>query len=197
MVLVMLHCSLTMSFDSLLPVFAVQELHGGGASFSALAMGVGVGAVVGTLFVSGVQTQAAKGSTLLVTAVLSGVTPLAMGLPMEVMNVPVAVSSTAAMGATQAAFMALCGALIQAEAPDELRGRVASIYLLSAGGLMAWVNLINGALAEIWHVPVLFVAPAMAFLVLMALLTALVPSLRDVFQRGTLAQPTPTLANVG
>ncbi len=53
MLVVAFHCSLTMAFDSLLPVFAVQRLMSDGASFSALAMGVGAGALVGTLAISG------------------------------------------------------------------------------------------------------------------------------------------------
>ncbi len=189
MVLVMFHCALTMAFDSLLPVFAVQQLHSGGATFSALAMGVGFGALAGTLLISGVRDDRHKGSYLLMTAVLSGLTPLAMALPMDVMSLPVAMGSTFAMGATQGAFMALSGALIQVVAPDELRGRVSSLYLLFAGGLMAWVNLINGVLADVWDVPYLFLAPALAYLAILGGLALTRARLRGIFQSGSLSMP--------
>jgi MFS family permease len=196
MLLVMFHCALTMSFDSLLPAFAVQRLDAGAASFSTLAMGVGVGALIGTLYISGVDGTS-RGRHLLVLAVLSGITPMSMGLPMSIMNLPVAVASTVAMGAAQGAFMALSGALIQVTAPDELRGRVTSIYLLSAGGLMAWVNLVNGTLADAWHVSLLFVIPALAYLGIFAAMYAGRVPLRHVFGTGGLGRPpSPALATV-
>ncbi|MBI4300818.1 MAG: hypothetical protein HY677_06750, partial [Chloroflexi bacterium] len=128
-----------------------------------------------------------KGSWLLVTGVLSGITPMAMALPMKLMHLPVAVASTAAMGATQGAFMALSGAMIQEVAPDHLRGRVSAFYLLLAGGLMAWVNLLNGALADIWGVPYLFLVPAATYLVILSFMTGGLSTLRVTFKRGTLA----------
>jgi MFS family permease len=192
MLLVMFHCAFTMSFDSLLPVFAVQRLEAGSASFSALAMGVGGGALVGTVLISGVRDGRRKGQYLLLTGVLGGLTPLAMALPMELMSLPVALGSTVAMGATQGAFMALSGALVQAVAPDELRGRISSLHLLSAGGLMAWVNLANGALADVWHVPLLFLLPALAYLGVFAVLWATRAPLKTTFREGSLA-PAPPL----
>jgi hypothetical protein len=186
MFVVMFHCALTMSFDSLLPVFAVQRLDAGGASFSALAMGVGGGALIGSLYVSGVEGDS-KGRHLLVFAVMSGLSPMAMGLPMHLMSLPLAVAATACMGATQGAFMALCGALIQVASPDHLRGRVMSIYLLFAGGLMAWVNLLNGALADVWHVPLLFLIPAGAYLGILGVMYVIRQPLRSIFRDGSLA----------
>ncbi len=197
MFLVMFHCALTMSYDSILPVFAVRELSAGGASFSALAMGVGVGALVGSLFISGVRGERRRGAYLLGLGILSGITPMAMALPMGIMSLPVAVSTTAAMGATQGAFMALSGALVQVAAPDHLRGRVSSIYLLFAGGLMAWVNLINGALADVWDVPFLFVVPASAYLVLFAAMSWAREPVRALFRGGSLIGVAVSSAPVG
>ena len=193
MLLVMFHCGLTMSFDSLLPAFAVQELQGGGASFSAMATGVGLGALASAVVVAGVRGERAQGRLILVTACLSGLAPMAMALPMSVMSVPVAVATMAAMGASQGAFMSMCGAILQAAAPDRLRGRVSSIYLLFAGGLMAWVNLINGALADVWDVPLLFLLPALAYLAILGLLAQRHAALRRLFASGSLL-PAPAAA---
>ncbi|HXH20419.1 MAG TPA: MFS transporter [Dehalococcoidia bacterium] len=187
MLLVMFHCALTMSFDSLLPVFAVQRLEShGGANFSMLAMGVGAGALAGSLYTGGIR-GASAGRMLLLFAVVSGLSPMLMGLPMHLMSLPVALAGTFTMGASQAAFMALCGAMVQSAAPDALRGRVMSFYLLFAGGLMAWVNLINGALADIWHVPLLFLAPAALYLALLAGMYVVRLPLRHIFRDGRLA----------
>ena len=183
--LVMFHCSLTMSFDSLLPAFAVQQIDAGAETFSVLAMCVGAGALVATVLTSGVRSEHGQARVLFTTAVLSGITPMAMALPM--MSLPVGAVSTFAMGASQGSFMALTGALVQVAAPDALRGRVSSIYLLFAGGLMAWVNLINGALADVWDVPLLFLGPAALYLVILAAMFALHRPLRVVLLKGTMA----------
>ena len=47
--LVALHCSLTMSFESMLPVFSQRELGAGGSVFSVLIMATGGGALIGVL----------------------------------------------------------------------------------------------------------------------------------------------------
>jgi MFS family permease len=189
MLVVVFHCALTMSFDSLLPAFAVQRLEGSGASFSAMATSVGVGALVGSVVVSGLVGERAKGRALFLAAFLSGITPAFMALPMELMSPAVAVAIMGAMGASQFAFMTLTGALVQAASPDRLRGRVASLYLLSAGGLMAWVNLLNGALADVWHVPLLFLVPALLYLTLLSFISVTRERLRELFRAGTLAAP--------
>jgi MFS family permease len=115
---------------------------------------------------------------------------MAMALPMSIMSVPVAVSAMVAMGATQGAFMAICGTLVQIAAPDELRGRVSSIFLLFAGGLMAWMNLVNGALADVWDAPLLFLLPGAAFLIVLALAILVREPLRRLFKDGLIA-PQP------
>ncbi len=119
---------------------------------------------------------------------------MAMALPMGLMSLPVAVALMAAMGATQGAFMALAGAMVQDVAPDRLRGRVSSIYLLLAGGLMAWVNLLNGILADVWDVPLLFLVPATIYLGLLGLMMATRTRLRWIFQSGSLMTDTPASA---
>ena len=52
------------------------------------------------------------------------------------------------MGGAQAAFMTMGQTVTQSIATDEYRGRVASINSFSLGGIMATMNLFNGALAE-------------------------------------------------
>ena len=52
---------------------------------------------------------------------------------------------------------------------------------------MAWVNLINGALADAWHVPLLFLVPAMAYLTFVATLYLVHEPLRSIFRDGKLA----------
>ena len=46
------------------------------------------------------------------------------------------------MGASQASYMAIAGAVVQMASPDAIRGRVMSVYLWHIGGMMATFNWI-------------------------------------------------------
>ena len=44
--------------------------------------------------------------------------------------------------------MTLANSLMQSVVPDALRGRISSLYVMHAGGLMAFANLANGYFAD-------------------------------------------------
>lgn len=180
--LVAAHCGLTMSFDPLLPTFAEDELGAGGDVFSYIFMAVGAGGLAGTLMVGAVRGERPKGQLLLATGLLSGLTPMAMAFAT---TLPMAILSSAAMGASQATFMALTEAVIQAAVPDWVRGRVMGIYFMVAVGVMAWAALLNGYMADIWGAPTMFFVPGLLFLVVMVTSGAVRPSLRRVYRTGT------------
>ena len=184
-VLVFAHCALTMSFDSMLPGFAETELHSPSGGFTVMTFGVGMGALVGTFILALTRIQR-RGALLLITGLLSGLSPVLMGLSMHL--VPATVSATL-MGSSQAMFMALTAVLLQEVVPDALRGRVMSLYLMSAGGIMAIMNLAFGALADHTGHPVLFVAPGLAFVALTILSPTVVPHFRRLYRSGTMVPP--------
>lgn len=184
MIIVTIHCALTMSFDSLLPAFSQDVLNSGGSVFSILTMAMGAGALGGTLLLAGLRDDRMKGQWFMITAVLSGLTPLALAVSG---SLPMAVASLVAMGAAQSIFMALSNAFLLSTVPDALRGRVSSLYLMLTGGIMAWANLLNGTLADVWGVPVLLIVPALAYLALTLAISVARPRLRYLYRTGTLA----------
>ncbi len=179
-VLVFFHCSLTMSFDAMLPGFAETELHRPSSGFTMMTFGVGAGALIGT-FALAMATGLRRGPLLFAMALVSGVSPILMGLSM---NIVAAGVSATLMGASQATFMALSAVLLQEAVPDAIRGRVMSLYLMSAGGIMAIMNLAFGTLADWTGSPVLFAIPGAAFVVitLVSMLTG--PDLRRIYRTG-------------
>ncbi len=177
--LVVAHCSLTMSFDAMLPGFAETELHAASGAFTVMTLGVGVGALVGT-FILSVVTGLRRGPLFLAMAIGSGISPIAMAFSM---HLGPATASAIAMGSTQAMFMALAAMLLQEVIPDAMRGRVMSLYLMSAGGIMAIANLGFATLADHWGAPVLFWIPGTAF-VAMVLGSLGRPHLRRVYRTG-------------
>ena len=154
MVLVFLHCGLTMAFESLLPAFSHDHLSTSDGAFGTLMMGVGAGALVASIFVSGSRTPTARGKTLIIMGVLSGLGQVALSLTTSLWLATVA---AAVMGGAQASFMTMGQAVTQSIAVDEFRGRVASINAFSLGGIMAIMNLFNGSLGSaVGTMPLLF-----------------------------------------
>ena len=188
--LVVAHCSLTMSFDAMLPGFAETELHEASGAFTLMTLGVGIGALVG-VFVLSVATGVARGPLFLVLGLASGLSPVLMGLSMAL---PVAIGSSLLMGSSQAMFMALSAIFLQEVIPDAVRGRVMSLYLMAAGGIMAMANLAFGALADRWGAAVLFWAPGAAFVAIVAATLLGVPHLRRVYRTGAIPAPVPASA---
>lgn len=181
--LVVAHCSLTMSFDAMLPGFAETELHSPSGAFTLMTMGVGVGALIGTFLLAMFPGGRRRGRLLLLTGLASGVSPLLMAASM---SVPTAAFSATLMGSSQAMFMAVTAVLLQAVVPDAIRGRVMSLYLMSAGGIMAFANLGFGSAADAWGAPALFFFPGAIF-VAVVLVTALTgPHLRRVYRTGAI-----------
>jgi MFS family permease len=190
--LVSAHCALTMSYDAMLPGFASDHLHQRSA-FSLLNAGVGIGALIGTAWLSFWPSRR-RGRIYLLAGLASGVTTIMMSLAG---TVPTAVTTAVLMGASQVPFMALSAVLLQEVVPDAVRGRVMSFYLMSAGGIMAFANLGFGSLADVVEVPALFLLPGALFTVIM--LTTLVAgsNLRRTYRTGRVSGSLPASAAVG
>jgi MFS family permease len=131
------------NFHVLVPMIAADEASIGPGTFGLLAAAFGGGAFVGALLSATIAR--ASWTTILVATV---------GFSLSVL----ALASQAATGPA-AFFLFMTGAfftlessngqsILQLSAPDHLRGRVLSLYLLSFGGLAPVGGLIAGWLAE-------------------------------------------------
>ena len=185
--LVVAHCGMTMSFESLFPVLSQNHLGMEGSekvlgSFSYLMVAYGAAAFVTALFLAGVQTESTRGRLFLWLGVLSGVTPLALAISL---NLSLAMLGATAMGFSQGGFMMLSQAMVQAIVPDAVRGRVMGVYSWHIQGFMASFNLVNGTLAGVTALtaPMILGAGAIGFLVVMAMSFGRVP-LRQIYTRG-------------
>lgn len=184
MVMVALHCALVMSFESILPVFSRQSLGAlDGSILGYLGMGFGAGSLVATFWMAGIRNDRRKGQLLIWTGVASGLTPVILALTGHA--VP-AVGAAAAMGASQSMFMALLSTYIQTMAPDRLRGRISSLYILHAGGIMAFANLGYGFAADAFSAPPILLTTGLIFVLSVLLLYFAQPILRRVYSTGQL-----------
>jgi len=180
LVLVFLHCGLTMAFESLLPTFSHDHLTLDPSGFGTLMMGVGTGAFIASVFVSGIQTSKARGNMMVSMGLLSGLGQVALAMTG---NLWFAFVAAAVMGGAQAAFMTMGQAVTQSIAADEFRGRVASINSFSLGGVMAIMNLLNASLAQSMRSASLLLAEGLIFASVIVVSLSLVTG-RRVYGRG-------------
>ena len=185
--LVVAHCAMTMSFESLLPVLSRDKLGMGtgagilgGASY--LMVGYGAGALVTALALAGVRSEPARGKIFMWLAILSGITPLALALAP---SLSLAILAAAGMGVSQGGFMTISAAMLQAVAPDGIRGRLMGVYNWHILGFMASFNLVNGTLADITLLtaPMILGGGGLAFVVVMGLSLGRLP-LRRLYAQG-------------
>ena len=186
-ILIALHCAMTMSFETILPVLSKQVL-GEPENANNLMMAVGAGALVGVFAISGVRNSQSRGIIMLVTGALSGASMIVLA---SATNLPSAMLGAAAMGGAQAAFMAIAGAMVQAIAPDEMRGRITGFSHIIIGGTMAVLNLVNGYAADAIGVDNLLWILGLGFTAIVVASLAL-GTLRGIY-RGTV-EATPSVA---
>ncbi len=145
--IVLAHCALTMSYESMLPAISQQKLSAGSVGVSYLIAGVGLGAVFSSVFLAGIRSESSRGKLFLLFGFASGIGPILLALSN---SRELSIAATVVMGVNQAGFMTITHTIIQTIIPDWVRGRVAGVYSMHVGGSMALANLGNGAFVDIF-----------------------------------------------
>jgi MFS family permease len=160
------HCSLTMSFESMLPALSAEKLGGGSAGVSYLMSAVGAGALTSAILLAGVRNRATRGRLFFILGIASGLTPIMVGFSAQT---EVSLAAAAAMGASEAGFVTITHAIIQSIVPDEIRGRVSGIYSMHVGSTMALANLTNGTMSDVFNAPMVIMVGGSVFTIIMFL----------------------------
>lgn len=164
--LVLAHCALTMSYESLLPALSEDKLGAGSVGVSYLIGGVGAGALVTSIFLAGVRSSSTRGLLFLVFGFASAIGPMMLAFST---SREISIAATVIMGANQAGFMTISHTIIQSLTDDEVRGRVAGVYSVHVGGSMAVTNMINAAMADVFNASAVMVVGGLAFVVVIAM----------------------------
>ena len=171
-VLAMATTTLGLPFRAFLPVFADDATH-----LSWMMTALGAGAVMGALTVAWLGQFRHMGRTLLLVQIAFGSLVAAFAL-----LPPTGVSYVVLFfgGATLLMVFSLTNSLVQLAVPDELRGRVISIYLVAFRGGMPLGSLVSGYLITLTSAPVVIAANG-SLLVLVAIYALLrSPSVRNL-----------------
>jgi MFS family permease len=174
---VALHCCLTMDFMGILPDFLQSRLHAGSDVYGAAMTAVGLGAILGVLPLTAVRSLRLRRRLYLISGLASGATLVAFGLMRS--EAP-ALAAAVTVGASQAMFMAITGAAVQERCADAFRGRVSSVYTLLTMGSMALFTWAYGALGVVVDPGVIMVSAGSAFVLAVAVCLAVSPTMRRI-----------------
>lgn len=136
---------LARSFSPMLPVFAKDEFSVGSAGFGFLVSAVGLGSMIGGFGLAARRSVNDKGRVIIVTTVIQ-----CLLLACFAFNpwYPVAIPLLVLVGALTTIPNALTATLIQFNAPNEIRGRAMSFYLLTLIAFPSLGSLGIGILAD-------------------------------------------------
>jgi predicted MFS family arabinose efflux permease len=140
------------NFSVLVPLLARNVLHQGAAGFGFLMAAIGVGAVAGALTLGMLgrrpRLRVIVGAGALACAAFLGVA--------FVRDFGVALAVLFVVGFAAIITAAGCNTTLQVSAPDALRGRVMSLYILIFSGSFPVGAFLMGAISERWGVSTAF-----------------------------------------
>jgi len=134
-----------------LPVFAKDVFHGGPNLYTVFLVCSGIGSICGALTVAGLGKHKHMG--LLVLLMLMGLGVLISGFAVS-RNFVLSCVLIFLSGAMLLAVFTSIGSLVQMIAPDNMRGRVISVYNVAFRGGMPVGSLVVGALVKEFSAPV-------------------------------------------
>jgi len=132
-------------FSVLVPIFADRILHGGASAYGNLMGAVGVGAMFGAFVLALRQQLRGLGNIVAYSAIGLGVSVTLFGMSRWYW------ASIVTLGLSGFAMMlqfTSTNTLIQAMVPDQLRGRVMSLYSMMFLGMTPLGSLVAGTMAE-------------------------------------------------
>ena len=134
---------LAFNFTVTLPLFALSVLHGSSGAYSVITCSMGLGGLLGGLYVAHRARPTRR---------LLAVLALAFGLLMAALalapTVAVACLAIVPMGAASLAFVSTANASLQLHSKEEMRGRVMSLYAMGFLGTTPVGAVLAGLIAE-------------------------------------------------
>jgi MFS family permease len=208
MVLATVPAIFAMPYMMLLPVYARDIHQVGSTGYGIMSSATGIGALLGSLVVASLGEFQGKGKLLLAGAVgfgfmvsLFALAPYlsiwtneagtyGLGLvPMSVVFL-LSLGLLALLGIASNSYMAMNNTLVMLAIPEELRGRVMGVYMMTWGFMPLGVLPI-GILGDLIGVPLVLAAGGLSMVATSIFIWLAVPELRELDKRAA-AQPVET-----
>lgn len=164
-----------LSYAVLLPAYASDVLKVDAKGYGLLNAAVGIGALAGSLAVASLSRWKSKGLQLTVGSLAF---PLALLVFAATRSYPLALLCLAGAGMSFVVQNATGNTMIQLLAPDELRGRVMSVYTLFFFGATPVGAMLAGGVAQQWNATAAILLGAGVTLAFTLSLVFFVPAVR-------------------
>ncbi|HYM00897.1 MAG TPA: MFS transporter, partial [Blastocatellia bacterium] len=133
-----------------LPVFARTVFQAGPGTYTALLASSGVGSVIGALIFAGSGKKRGLGKSALITLMCLGLVMTSFALSRQVF---LSCFFLFLSGAVLLSVFAMITSLVQMITPDNMRGRVMSVYNGAFRGGMPLGSIVAGAIIQRWSAP--------------------------------------------
>ncbi|HTP07512.1 MAG TPA: MFS transporter [Anaerolineae bacterium] len=133
------------SYRNLLPIFARDIWSGGEEGYGLLLSAAGAGALVGAFGLASIKNVKRQGAVLISSGLIFAATIIAFALSQ---SLALGIVLLFFAGVSSTVFGTIIATFIQMATPNELRGRVMSLYAITLIGLPALGSLAIGSLAE-------------------------------------------------
>ena len=134
-----------MPYSVLVPVFATKILHGGAQTLGFLMAGVGVGALMGGIYLSSRQSVVGLGKII-------AFSPAALGVALIIFSQSrllwLSLLMMLIVGCASILQIASSNTILQTIVEEDKRGRLMSFYTMAFLGVLPFGNLASGALAS-------------------------------------------------
>ncbi|MCA9858797.1 MAG: MFS transporter [Thermomicrobiales bacterium] len=135
------------NFNVWMPLLAKQELSTGPGGFGLLMSSLGIGSLAGALTLA-FRSKNLSLSRMVATALILGTAEVLLGVATELApSLILAMVISAMVGYGMTSTMAMANTVVQSTAPDELRGRVMSVYIMVSAGVAPLGAILAGAVA--------------------------------------------------
>ncbi len=138
------------NFNIVLPLFATEVLHAGPVGFGFISSAIGLGSLISALWLAW-RNAKPNIARMLMSAIFFCVLEALFAIsPWYFLSLIL----IASVGFAQIAFSAIANTTLQTVAPDHLRGRIMSVYMLVFAGSIPLGNLFTGGLAHLFGAPI-------------------------------------------
>ena len=165
------------SYIILMPVFVSNVLHIGVSGLGVLMSSIGLGALIGSLILARLGDFKYKGKLLICSIFLFSLLLINFSLSKSYIW---SIVSLAFLGGISVPATAVINTLLQIKVPDEFRGRVMSLFMVTFAGIVPFGSLASGSLAQAFGVSQALFFCGLACLVLFTLINFLFPELKEL-----------------
>lgn len=160
---------ITLNFTVLIPVMAKTVMHGDSRAYGFLLTALGLGAFSGALLMAATSYKGLKMKSLIAAYMYVSIFVFIIGFQTKFLYAFIMLMFGGWWMTTALSKSNTC---VQTNSPDEMRGRIMSVYTLVQGGAMPFGSLYSGTMAEHFGSGFTFKVSGMAGIVFMLVIIA-------------------------